>query len=730
MKGFRTALIITMFFWSAPSFANLDVSCNPENEPNYEGVDCAACHGPDANWDSLCGGFVPADAIRIEYEKPRGCDEVSGAIQIKATVQGTGAPIPASMKYELRISPDDEPIKTLSGVPPTYEVSFDTTEVRNGFIALTAIPLDEQGSKIVIRGPAIIPPYRGFMVNNGIDVSRPLIVIGAPLQPYPGPFRGWTAAELKGNLTLALNLTDHLRRLGFIPANCFTDTRTVVLDPDDPLSENPGAVVDLMGESVAGTPVANPGTGCLVPFFEIPGPNGLDDMVENTAWCNVEMIAALGVEGKNATPQIIDFFGKIVDRLTYNYRHTGDWYSTFQYKEPVRGEEPIFRLKEKLEHTIRARGITSVLVYGDYHRSSDFEMSADAWPEFQEAVDEINQERGTSVEIGSITNNNYQLMDYEGFLRSQYLAAWSLAKAAVIPAGKKVGIISAGHGSSKTTRLYDVTRFHNPVMKQRIEEFVTQRIASIYAADTPFTVCYSEYANDPSDGLRGVGEQVWQWVNEEYDFILVYPMEWPWGTTEVWDGLHKSAVELVDPDNTEILELDEWNRSQTLLNGKTRLIIGESIFEQQEYNPAPYHYFLMSHVQLLEDRMMDLTNKERPGSVAGTLSITGGAVAISRTFDDTLAASRGRITLQKAGIQARGIALGRLAAGVLNKKDMANYIFAMLAENAFGVENVQVTRGSIMVRQTGSDSQGFVSARATATIDGEPVPLTVKIELH
>jgi hypothetical protein len=730
MKRFQAAVFVMMLLVSVPAFAHLDISCAPENESNYEGVDCAACHGPGANWDVLCGAFNPAEAIRIEYEKPRGCDEVSGTIEIKAAVLGTGAPVPASMKYELRTSPDDAPVAVLSGPPPGYEVSFDTTTVRNGFVALTAIPLDDKGSTIAVRGPGIIPPYRGFMVNNGIDVSRPLIVIGAPLNPYPGPFAGWTAEELKGNLTLALNLTDHLRRLGFIPASCFTDTMAVVVDPDDPLNENPGAVVDLMGESVAGTPVLNPGTLCLAPFYEIPGPNGLDDMVENTAWANLQLIAGLGVEDQNATPQVSEFYARVVDRLTYSYRHAGDWYSTFEYKEPVRGEEPIFRLKEKLEHTIRTRGITSVLVYGDYHRSSDFEMSADAWPEFQEAVDEINQERGTSVEIGSITNNDYLLMDYEGFLRSQYLTAWSLVKAAEIPAGKKVGIISAGHGSSKTTRLYDVSRFHNPVLKQLIEEFVKQRIASIYAADTPFTVCYSEYANNPSDGLRGVGEQVWQWVNEGYDYILVCPMEWPWGSTEVWDGLHKSAVELVDPDNTEILELDEWNRSQTLLNGKTRLIIGESIFEQQEYNPAPYHYFLMSHVQLLEDRMMDLTNKERPGSVSGTLSITGGDVTIARSFDDTLAASRGRITLQTAGIQARGITLGSLVAGVLNKKDMANYLFAMLAENSLKVEDVQVTRGILMVRQTGSAAQGSVTARATATIDGEPVPLTIKIELQ
>jgi hypothetical protein len=453
-------------------------------------------------------------------------------------------------------------------------------------------------------------------------------------------------------------------------------------------------------------------------------------MVENTAWGNIVMLAELGVQDKNATPQVIDFFGEIVDRLTYNYRHSGDWYNTFEYREPVRGEEPRFLLKEKLEETIRARGITSVLVFGNYHRSTDFEMSGDAWPEFQEAVDENNEERGTSVEVGSVTNNNYLLMDYEGFLRSQYLAAWSLAKTAQIPAGKKVGIISAAHGSSKTTRLYDISRLQNPILKQRIEDFVKQRMASIYEADTPFTVCYSEYSNDPSDGLRGVGEQVWEWVNEGYDYIIVYPMEWSWGTTEIWDGLHKSAVELVDPDNTEILELDEQHRSQTVLNGKTHLIIGESIFEQQEYNPAPYHFFLTGNVQLLEDRMMHLTGKGRLSSVAGALSITGGNVSISTSFNDTLAASRGRITLQKAGIQARGIVLGNLAAGILNKKDMAHFIFAMLAENAVNVENAQVDWGNIFVRQSGDAAHGAVTARASATIDGETVPLTVKIELQ
>ena len=55
MKGVQTALFIMMILVSAPSFAYLDLSCNPENEPNYEGVDCALCHGPGSNWDTLCG---------------------------------------------------------------------------------------------------------------------------------------------------------------------------------------------------------------------------------------------------------------------------------------------------------------------------------------------------------------------------------------------------------------------------------------------------------------------------------------------------------------------------------------------------------------------------------------------------------------------------------------------------------------------------------------------------
>ena len=159
--------------------------------------------------------------------------------------------------------------------------------------------------------------------------------------PIPDRLPAGHAEELKGNLIFALNLAEHLGGLGFLPEFCFTDATTLVLDPSDPLNENPATVVDLMGESVAGTPLANPGTACLTsPFFEIQKPNGLDDLIENLAWGNIKQFAELGVEELNATPQVIEFYGEIIDRLTYNYHHTGDWYSTFEYKEPVRGGEP------------------------------------------------------------------------------------------------------------------------------------------------------------------------------------------------------------------------------------------------------------------------------------------------------------------------------------------------------------------------------------------------------
>jgi hypothetical protein len=731
MKKISAIIFMSALLLAPNAHAFLGLSCNPEQKDQYEGVDCAQCHGPAASWDTLCGAFDPAKAIRIEYESPRGCDEVSGTITIKATVQGSGAPAPASMKYELRTTPHGTPT-VLTGAPPSYEARFDTTTVRNGFIALTAIPLDENGNKINISGPpygapGIIPPYRGFLVNNGLDVSRPLIVIGSPLHPYPGPFAGWTPEELKGNLTFALNLAEHLGGLGFLPEVCFTDATTLVLDPADPLNENPVTLVDLLGESVAGTPLANPGTACLTsPFFEIQKPNGLDDLIENLAWGNIKLFAELGVEELNATPQVIAFYDAIVDRLTYNYNHVGDWYSTFEYKEPVRGAEPVFRLKEKLKEIVAAQDITSVLMFGNYHRSTDFEMSGDAWPEFQEAVDEINEELGTSIQIGSITNNNHLLMDYEGFLRSQYLAAWNLVKTAKIPAGKKVGIISAGHGSSKTTRLYDISRFQNAVLKQKIEDYVNARIASIYAADTPFKVCYSEYANSPTDGLRGVGEQVWEWVNEGYDYILVYPMEWPWGTTETWEGLRNSAIELIDPKNSDIFKRDALQRSEIVLQGKTRLIIGESIFEQKPYNSAPYHYYLAANTQLLEDRMSELTGRTKPGTVSGTLTLTGGPVAVSLPFSDSLAAQGFKIALQNAGVRAAGISFGNFIWGMVNLEDMGNYIFALLAENSYAVEKVQVKRGTITAWQAG----GSVNAAATATINGADTSLNLKITLQ
>jgi hypothetical protein len=365
-------------------------------------------------------------------------------------------------------------------------------------------------------------------------------------------------------------------------------------------------------------------------------------------------------------------------------------------------------------------------VFGNYHRSTDFEMSGDAWPEFQEAVDEINEELGSAVQVGSITNNDYLLMDYEGFLRSQYLAAWSLVKSANIPAGKKVGIISAAHGSSKTTRLYDTSRFYNPLLKQKIEDYVNARIAGIYAADTPFKVCYSEYSNSPSDGLRGVGEQVWEWVNEGYDYILVCPLEWPWGTVEVWEGVRSSAIELADPGNKDILKRDARQRSEVVLKEKTRLIIGETIIEQQAYNPAPYHFYRAANTQLLEDRMCALTGHSRPRAVSGTLALSGGQVSVSQAFSDTLASQGLKAALQNAGVRATSISLGSFVWGVLNREDLGSYIFALLAENGYAIEKVQVTRGTIAAWQNG----GTVTAAATATISGADTPLNLKITLQ
>jgi hypothetical protein len=251
-------------------------------------------------------------------------------------------------------------------------------------------------------------------------------------------------------------------------------------------------------------------------------------------------------------------------------------------------------------------------------------------------------------------------------------------------------------------------------------------MASIYAADTPFKVCYSEYANDPADGLRGIGEQVWEWVNEGYDYILVYPMEWPWGSVEIWDGIRKSAVEVVEPGNTEILKRDARQRSTAVLKGTTRLIIGESLFEQRPYNEAPYHYYLAANTQLLEDRMSELTGRAKPGAVSGTLTLTGGPVAVSLPFSDSLAIQGFKIALQNAGVRATGIGFNRFAAGMVNREDMGHYIFALLAENGYAVEKVQVKRGTITAWQAG----GSVNAAATATINGAESNLNLTIKLQ
>ena len=85
MKKLQSAVFIMTLLLAAPAFAYLGLSCNPEDKPTYEGVDCSQCHGPGADWDSLCGAFNPAKAIRIEYESPRGWEVLgSGSLRVRS----------------------------------------------------------------------------------------------------------------------------------------------------------------------------------------------------------------------------------------------------------------------------------------------------------------------------------------------------------------------------------------------------------------------------------------------------------------------------------------------------------------------------------------------------------------------------------------------------------------------------------------------------------------------
>jgi hypothetical protein len=684
--------------------------------------------------------FDPEKAIRIVYEHPHGCDEVSGTINLKASVQGLGAPVPASMRYELRTSREGEPV-VYTGSAPTYEAPFDSTTLRDGLVFFTAIPLDEEGQEINLKAapysaPGIIPPFRGFMINNNtLDLSKPLVILGSAIDPYVGELTGtWTAEQLTAHLIFSFNLMSHLRSLGFIPEMCFSDERTIVLDPSNPLADPttpPSKALDLMGEEVAGTPTWNEGTACLsTPFFEIAEPNGLIDIWEHTALENVRSTALLGPV--SSAPEVVTFFGEIVERLTYQYNLVWDSYNMFSLEAPMRGGDVQSIIKETLESGI-AEGATSVLTYDVYHKANDFEMSAGAWPHLQEAIDEVNEERGTSAGLGAITTNDYQLMEYEGFLRGLYLSARELVKSSTIPSGMKVGIILAGHGSSTTNLLYDVSNIiNNPLMRERIENYFSTRMAGIYASDTPCLVCYSEYANDPDDALRGVGEQVQEWIEEDYNYVFVFPMEWLWATVDIWDTLRKSAVELVDPDNEEILLRDERGRSAVVLEG-THLIVGESIFEQKNDNPAAYHFLRAAGVQLLENRLIALTHDAPTGSVDGEVSLQAGEVTLSLSFSDSLLARDGSITLQGTGIRAQGFTLDLfiigLIIGEINQDDMSHYLFSVLAENALEVESVTIESATIALLKIFDSINGFIIAHATAEISGATVTISLTIQL-
>lgn len=669
-----------------------------------------------------------AEAVRLVYENPKGCDEVSGIITLKASVQGDLAPVPETMTYELRTERDGSPI-TLIGSPPDYEVTFDTTTVRDGMVFYTAVPSFASEPSPALAG--IVPRFRGIMVNNQqLDLTRPLIVIGSPLQPYDGPFDGWDAQELKNNLMFAYNLDVHLQEAGIpIPADCFEDNTITALEPSNPLEASPTTFVDLVGETVTGTPVFNEVSLCFTyPFWGIAEPNGFRDFDENTALGYIQLLAKLEAEDLNATPQVIDLYSEIVNNLTCNFNQVGDWYNTFEYKEPVRNGEPIHRLKEKLKPVVASEGITSILVFGNYHRPTDWEESTDSWPVFQEAVDEINNELATSIRIGSITNNNHMLMDYEGFLRSQYLGIWELVKSAGIPAGKKVGVIIAGHGSSASSKLYDVSAIHNPVLEQRLTDYVSPRVGSIYSPTTPVQVCYSEYANAPDDGALGIGEQVQAWVNDEYDYIFVHPMEWPWAGTETWDGMRKSAVELVDEDNQDIYVRNARGRSQITL-GSTQLIVGETIFEQRPYNEVPYHFYRASNTRLLEDRLIELTDGSPATGVSGTTTIQGGGINLSLSFEDSLLAQGDSMTFQNSGIRAVVTIAGGQITGTVNTDDLSSFIFALLAENGFAIESVSVPGGAVNLHEPPAVAGSVNASLVTAVIDGETVSLNVTITI-
>jgi hypothetical protein len=521
------------------------------------------------------------------------------------------------MQYRLWTDNESAALR-FTGYPPDYKARFDSTSVRDGFVFYHALPLDAHGNPIDIKAQpynakGIIPTFKGFMIRNReIDLSRPLIVMGAPIEPDTGELAVNSLEEqLTDHLTFGASLMTHLQSLGFIPGLCFEDQTTVVLDPLNPSTSSediPQNPVDLTARAVTGLISWNPGTLCsLTPFFENPAPNGIPDIWEFTALENIMLYKSFGPV--DAKPEAIAFFSETIAGAAGPYDLIADWFSMFEFERPVAFEEPDDILEEKLENHIQ-NGATSVFVYDFYNKANEFEMSSGSWPRFQQALDKANNKLGTAVRLCPISTNRFQLMDYRNFYRSLFLGVRHLAGSLAIPADKKVGIIIAAHGSSTSNRLYDVSNIvNNPKRNQRIQAYFALRRQQIHASSPPCLIRYSEYANSADDGLPGVGEQVRDWIDEGYDYILIFPMEWTWASRDCWLELRKNAVELLDLDTgtqEQVYARDARNRSAVQI-GSTVLVVGETIFDQKSANPEPYTLLKKAATRLLADRLKNLT---------------------------------------------------------------------------------------------------------------------------
>jgi hypothetical protein len=639
------------------------------------------------------------------------------------------------MRYELRTRQDGEPV-VLTGAAPEYAADFDSTTIRDGLVYYRAFPVDGHGNEIDIQSPqygAVFspPPFRGLMVNNRtLDMSKPLIVFGAETEPYSGELDGpWTPEQLLPHLTFAATLMDHLQAVGYVPGMCFGDYRTIVIDPADPLAQDVRAVdnpVDMLGEPAAGVPRWNSGTLCLPgPFFEIRRPNGIPDIWEHTARDNVQAYARYG-SVTNGTDAAALYVG-ISERLTADYQAAFDAQSYFAFKKPVRYAEPENLLKEKLRGALLS-GVTSVLLYDVYVKTNDFEMSVGSWPQYQNAVDELNEELGTAVRIGAITANSAQLMHYDNFLRSLFLGVRDTITTAGIPPGKKLGIILVEHGIGRAGRLYDVLSISTPALNERMAAYFAARMGALYDDRAKLAISYIAGTYPPAHNVTEVGEQVATWVAQGYEHIVVYPAEWFWESRQTYCDLRQAAVGNIDEDNTEIFERDARDRSEALLDG-TRVIISETTLSKKTACPAAYHYLQAAAAQHLEDRLIAMTGAIAPAALAGTLFVSGGNIQLTLPFSDTLLTSNDRITLQNAGIRVRGAATSpQQLTGSIDTGDMEHYLFALLAEHAVAVEGVRVSEASLSAITTDGIFSGSIEAQAVVAVRGGSVSVRLQVD--